>query len=123
MDSQSTEIQASGHPPMDPRESAMVQTLAPGPYTAIVRGVNNTTGTALMEVFDIDQASPSLLSNISTRGAVETADSVMIGGFVIGGNAGSQILIRAIGPSLAGVGVPNGLQDPVVQLPDSYGNR
>src|SRR5205823_13700971 len=122
MDSQSTEIQASGHPPMDPRESAMVQTLAPGPYTAIVRGANNTTGTALVEVFDIDQASASLLTNISTRGAVETGDNVMIGGFVIGGDAGSQVLIRAIGPSLTGAGVPNTLQDPMLELHDGSGN-
>ena len=122
MDSQSTEIQASGHPPMDPRESAMVQTLAPGPYTAIVRGANNTTGTALVEVFDIDQASASLLTNISTRGAVETGDNVMIGGFIVGGGSGSQVLIRAIGPSLTGARVPNALQDPTLELHDGSGN-
>src|SRR5438270_13983621 len=100
MDSQLAEIQASAHAPTDPREAAMVQTLLPGTYTAIVRGVNNTMGTALVEVFDVDQTSASLLTNISTRGAVETGDNVMIGGFVIGGAAGSQVLIRAIGPSL-----------------------
>jgi len=122
MDSQLAAIQASGHAPMDPRESAMVQTLAPGAYTAIVRGVNNTTGTALVEVFDIDQASASLLTNISTRGAVETGDSVMIGGFIIGGAAGSQVVIRAIGPSLSGAGVPNTLQDPMLELHDGNGD-
>ena len=122
MNSQSAEIQASGHPPMDPRESAMVQTLAPGPYTAIVRGVNNTTGTALVEVFDIDKASPSLLTNISTRGAVETGDNVMIGGFIVGDGSGSQVLVRAIGPSLARTDVPNPLQDPTLELHDGSGN-
>ena len=122
MDSQSAEILASGHVPMDAREPAMVQTLVPGAYTAIVRGVNNTTGTALVEVFDIDQASASLLINISTRGAVETGDSVMIGGFIIGGDAGSQVLIRAIGPSLTRAGVPNALQDPMLELHDGSGN-
>src|SRR6266404_2794160 len=122
MDSQQADIQASGHPPMDPRESAMVQTLVPDAYTAIVRGANNTTGTALVEMFDIDQASASLLRNISTRGAVETGDNVMIGGFIVGGDAGSQVLIRAIGPSLAGAGVPNALQDPILELHDGSGN-
>ena len=122
MDSQLAEIQASGHAPIDPRESAMVQTLVPGAYTAIVRGANNTTGTALVEVFDIDQSNSSLLTNISTRGAVETGDNVMIGGFVIGGGAGSQVLIRAIGPSLSGAGVPNALQDPMLELHDSNGS-
>ena len=122
MDSQATEIQATGGAPMDPRESAMVQTLAPGSYTAIVRGANNTTGTGLVEVFDIDQASNSRLANISTRGAVETNDNVMIGGFVIGGGSGSQILVRAKGPSLAAAGVADALQDPVLDLHDSNGN-
>ena len=122
MDSQAVEIQASGGAPMDPRESAMVQTLAPGSYTAIVRGLNNTSGTGLVEVFDIDQSSGSLLTNISTRGAVETGDGVMIGGFVIGGGSGSQILLRAKGPSLAAAGVADALQDPVLDLHDSNGN-
>src|SRR5438552_2664907 len=122
MDSQLAEIQASGHAPTDARESAMVQTLVPGAYTAIVRGVNNTMGTALVEVFDVDQTSASLLTNISTRGAVETGDNVMIGGFVIGGDAGSQVLIRAIGPSLTGAGVPNALPDPMLELHDGNGN-
>ena len=59
---------------------------------------------------------------MSTRGAVETGDNVMIGGFVIGGDAGSQVLIRAIGPSLTGAGVPNALPDPMLELHDGNGN-
>ena len=47
-------IQNSGHAPGDPRESAIIANLAPGNYTAIVRGVNNTTGVALVEVYDLD---------------------------------------------------------------------
>jgi hypothetical protein len=47
-------IRASGHAPGDPSESAIIATLPPGNYTAIVRGVNNTTGVGLVEVYDFD---------------------------------------------------------------------
>ncbi|CAN5751156.1 hypothetical protein BH20VER1_BH20VER1_07340 [soil metagenome] len=50
-DTQEPEITATGIPPSHERESAIVQTLAPGAYTAIVRGVNQTTGVALVEIF------------------------------------------------------------------------
>ena len=48
-------IRNSDHAPRHPRESAIIATLQPGNYTAIVRGVNNTTGVALVEVYDLDQ--------------------------------------------------------------------
>ena len=47
------DIQNSGHAPTDPSESAIIANLPPGNYTAIVRGVNNTTGVALVEVYDL----------------------------------------------------------------------
>jgi hypothetical protein len=52
-DSQQADIQATGIPPTDDRESAIVATLSPGNYTAIVRGVNDTTGVALVEVYNL----------------------------------------------------------------------
>src|SRR5437868_788742 len=70
--SQQAEIQASGYAPGDNHEAAIVQTLAPGSYTAVVRGVNATVGAALLEVHDLDRSSASLITNISTRGAVGT---------------------------------------------------
>jgi len=66
------------------RESAILVTLDPGPYTAIVSGVGGATGVGLIEVFEVG-TSTSLLTNISTRGLVGTGDDVMIGGFIIGG--------------------------------------
>ena len=51
--SQVSAIQNSGHAPTEPSESAIMATLQPGNYTAIVRGVNNTTGVALVEVYDL----------------------------------------------------------------------
>ena len=47
------DIQNSGHAPTDPNESAIIASLPPGNYTAIVRGINNTTGVALVEVYDL----------------------------------------------------------------------
>jgi hypothetical protein len=53
-DSQRTEIQATGISPSNDLESAIVRILTPNNYTAIVRGVNDTTGVALVEVYDLD---------------------------------------------------------------------
>ena len=53
MQSQVQRIINSGHAPMDPRESAIIASLPAGNYTAIVRGVSNTTGVALVEVYDL----------------------------------------------------------------------
>ena len=61
------------------------------------------------------------LVNISTRGRVETGDNVMIGGFIVGGNEPARVVVRALGPSLTGDGVPGALQDPHLQLVDSSG--
>ena len=81
------DIQTSGHAPSDGRESAIIADLPPGNYTAIVRGVNNMTGVALVEVYDLSPDANSILGNISTRSFVQTGDDVMIGGFIVQGTA------------------------------------
>ena len=48
------EIRNSGHAPADGRESAIIAELPPDNYTAIVRGVNASTGVGLVEVYDLD---------------------------------------------------------------------
>lgn len=114
-------IEATGIPPNDDRESAIVQTLAPGAYTAILSGRDNTTGIALMEVYDRGASANSILGNISSRGFVEAADNVMIGGFIAGNNPGNtKVLVRAGGPSMRGQ-VPNALADPTLEVYDSNG--
>jgi hypothetical protein len=122
-DSQQTEIQNSGLAPSDDRESAIIRTLNPGAYTAILRGKNNTTGIALVEVYDLNTSADSQLANISTRGFVDTGDNVMIGGFIDGPSDRSNpaIVVRAIGPSLSSSGVPTPLQDPTLELHDQNG--
>jgi hypothetical protein len=121
-DTQQADIQASGRAPSDDLESAIIATLVPGSYTAIVSGKNSTTGVGLVEGYDLQTSSDSILFNISTRGFVGIDDNVMIGGFVIGNNGGSaNILVRAIGPSLTNFGVANAMQDPTLELHDGSG--
>ena len=97
-------------------------TLNPGAYTAVVRGKNNTTGVALVEVYDFNQAAASKLANISTRAFVSTGDNIVIAGFILGGNSGdTRIAVRGIGPSLIGFGVPNPLANPTIELRDNNG--
>ena len=106
--------------PMDDLESAIVTTLPAGgsSYTAIVRGVGNTTGVGLVEAYDLDPAADSHLANISTRGFVQSGDDVMIGGFILTGAAQRRVIIRAIGPSLP---VSGTLSDPTLTLYDVNG--
>lgn len=106
--------------PTNAKESAILTTLNPGAYTAIVRGANNNTGIALVEVYDLDQSVDSKLANISTRGFVQAGDNVMIGGLIVTG-VDLRTLIRAVGPSLASAGVAGALADPVLELHDSNG--
>ncbi len=114
------DILDTGLAPTDEHESAILATLKPGGYSAVLRGLNNTTGVALVEVFDIDPQN-SKLANISTRGNVGTGDNVMIGGFIIGGGQPTRVVVRALGPSLAGLGVSNSLADPTLELHDGNG--
>ncbi|MFN2474842.1 MAG: hypothetical protein ABR526_00675, partial [Chthoniobacterales bacterium] len=116
--SQQAEIEGSTIPPTDDRESALIRTLTPGNYTAILRGKNDTTGLAVVEAYDLDPFANSKLANISTRGFIGTGDNVLIGGFLAGPqNAGStRVVIRAIGPSLRDAGVANAMADPTLEL-------
>jgi hypothetical protein len=120
---QEAEIQATGIPPTDDLESAIIRNLDPGNYTAILRGSGNTSGIGIVEAYDLDEAANSELANISTRGFVDTGDNVMIGGFILGPASGlsSGVIARAIGPSLSALGVPNALQDPYLELRDANG--
>jgi len=116
--SQNQEI-AAILPPSDSVEAAIIAALTPGNYTAVLRGYENGTGIALVEVYDLDQGAPSRLANISTRGSVGTGGSVLIGGFIVGKEG--DFVIRAIGPSLAAAGIANALGDPLLELYNAQG--
>jgi hypothetical protein len=119
-DTQEAEIVATGIPPSNDLESAISATLAPGNYTGIVRGNGDTTGVALVEVYDLDPG-VGKLANISTRAFVSTGDNVVIAGFILGNGASDRIVVRGLGPSLAAAGVPTPLANPILELRDSDG--
>src|SRR4029077_9866285 len=105
---QATEIAKAGLAPPNNLESAIAATLPPGPYTALLAGLNNSTGIGLVEIYDRGDGTGqpgSQAINLSTRMRVETGDSVGIGGFIITGTTPKRVLLRAIGPSLAQFGV------------------
>jgi phospholipase/lecithinase/hemolysin len=120
-DSQAAEIIATGIPPQNDLESAIVTTLSAGPYTAVLAGQNGTTGNALVEVYDLEPGTDSTLANLSTRGFVGTGDNVMIGGLIVGNGDSPILVLRAIGPSLASSGIANPLLDPTLEIYDSNG--
>ncbi|MFL6595866.1 MAG: hypothetical protein ACJ8HQ_10535, partial [Chthoniobacterales bacterium] len=105
--------------PPDELESALLVNLNPGAYTAILRGYHNSTGIALVEVYDVGGGS-SQLTNISTRGFVQTGDNVMIAGLVVQSH-NMQVVVRALGPTLADFGVTSALADPKLELHDGNG--
>jgi len=101
-------------------ESAVLRSIEPGAYTAIVRGVNGGTGVGSIEIYDLNRGADSQLANISSRGLVKTGDNVMIGGFIISGATSKKVIVRAIGPSLPVIGK---LADPTLELFDGNGQR
>jgi hypothetical protein len=109
------QIQSSGFAPGNALESAILMTLAPGAYTAVVSGAGGVSGIGLVEVYEIDRPDVPLI-NVSTRGQVSTGGDVMIGGFVIQGSVPQTVVVRARGPSLAQYGITNALANPSLTL-------
>jgi predicted outer membrane repeat protein len=119
---QSIDIEATSIPPSHDAESAIVATLDPGSYTAVVGGANASTGIAVVEVYDLDSGLGGTLANISTRGFIQGGNDVMIGGFIYQGGAGAtKVMVRGIGPSLGAFGISNPLADPILELHDGNG--
>jgi len=121
-DTQEAAIQATGIAPNHDLEAAIDATLSPGAYTAVARGSNNTAGVALIEVYDLSQAVPAKLANISTRAFVSSGDDIVIAGFILGNHSGNdRIVVRGIGPSLTAFGVTAALTNPTLELRDNNG--
>ncbi len=123
-DTQEVGIQATSIPPTDNMESAILATLNPGSYTAIVRGKNNTSGVGLIEIYDLNPEATSKLANLSTRAFISTGSDIAIAGFVLSnGNIGDRIVVRGIGPSLAPGVFPASavLANPTLELRDADG--
>jgi hypothetical protein len=109
------DLLTAGFAPSDSLEAAMLVTLAPGAYTAIVEGSGGVTGVSVNGVYEVDGPTVPLV-NISTRGRVLTGNDVMIGGFVVNGAGPQTLAIVATGPSLAAFGIASPLANPKITL-------
>ncbi len=117
---QASAITASQLAPSNDLESAIIADLAPGSYTAVMRGLGNTVGTGVVDAYDLNAGSSARLANIATRGLIQPGDNLMIAGFIIQ-NGPIRAVVRAIGPSLAAFGITNALADTTLQLRDRNG--
>ncbi len=100
------------------KDSALLLTLSPGSYTFQLKSASDAPGNVLIEAYDLDpiDATTPRAINISTRGQVGTGDSIMIAGLVVQGQASRTLLVRAVGPTLAGFGVSDTLADPIIKV-------
>lgn len=105
-------------------DAALLVTLPPGAYTAVVEPARGPGGPALVEVYEAGPAATRIV-NLATRGYAARGGREMIGGFVVQGEAGStkRILIRALGPSLgrAPFSLAGVLDDPEMEVRNAAG--
>jgi len=106
--------------PSNPSESYLTAILPPASYTAIVEGVDGTSGVALVEIYDLEPG-VSRIANISARGHIASANDVMVGGYIVGSGDPTKVIVRALGPSLAAFGVTNPLPNPLLSIYNSDG--
>jgi hypothetical protein len=109
-------------------DSALVATLAPGPYTAIVAPSPGIPAAyqsgyfGLVEIYDLNPSDGSRLVNLSTRGLAGAGAAGLIAGCTIAGTGHDRLLVRGDGPGTARLGLTGVLPNPVVTLYDSSGN-
>ena len=120
-DSQPDEIMATGLPPQNNLESAIVAALPAGHFTAVLTGNNGMTGNGLVEIYDLEPGTGATLANLSTRGLVGAGDNAMIAGVIIGEGESPIVVLRALGPTLANAGIANPLLDPTIELHNNNG--
>ncbi len=98
-------------------DAALLTTVAPRPHTALVTGVDQTRGLALVEVYDADlPGTGSRLINLSARAFAGEGDAALTPGLVIGGSEPLRVLVRGVGPALTRLGVEGALARPTLTL-------
>jgi sugar lactone lactonase YvrE len=103
-------------------DDALLQSVAPGAYTAQVVSQAGNSGVVLAEIYDADTGAPAnRLVNISARAQVGAGANILIGGFAVEGTTDETLLIRAVGPALTPLGVAGALGEPVLTLRNSDG--
>ena len=117
---QAAELRDSKLAPTKDLESAVIVNLPPGLYTAVVRGVDDSVGTGVVDAYDVSTSSPARLANIATRGLIQPGDKLMIAGFIVQGAPVTAVVLAA-GPSLKPFGITNALEDTTLQLRDGNG--
>ena len=117
------EIAQTGLAPTHDREAAIMMDLPPGAYTTVLHGIDQTTGIALVEVFDLAPTKDSSLVNLSSRAFSSTGDNVLIGGVILRGDNPRRLLFRAVGPQLTSQGVSDAVQDTLLDVHDRDGTK
>lgn len=100
--------------PAGSRDAALIARLPAGVYSLLVSSAANRAGIGLVELYEL--GSNGRTANISARSLVRPGEGALFGGFVISGSSPKRILIRAVGPTLAGLGVAHPLGDPVLTV-------
>ena len=105
-------------------DAAVLVSLPAGAYSAVVEGARETTGSALVEVYEVGRNAGRII-NLATRGFAGRAGREMVGGFVVEGEPGTtkRILLRVLGPTLgrAPFNLTGVLDDPEVELRNAAG--
>lgn len=111
--------------PTSALEAILLRSVTPNPYTVLVTDVQSRTGEVLIEAYDADSPSAAgRLTNLSTRTEVGGSAGILTAGFVIAGTGDLTLLIRGVGPTLAGFGVSGAVGDPtLVVLSSATGDR
>lgn len=113
-------IDATGLAPTNPNEAAIMARLAPGGYTVVLRGANDSTGVGLVEVYDLEPTTGPRLANLSARALTGSGANVLIGGVTFRSTT-DLLLLRACGPSLLARGLTGAVSDPLIELYNADG--
>ena len=97
-------------------DSAILANFAPGIYTVHLKDKNGGSGVGMVELYDASKDSDSRLINLSTRAFVGTDAGILISGLVVSGSTPKTVLVRAVGPGLAPMGVDGVLSHPKMVL-------